>query len=312
MQNITLNMPRVGYKYILEREKNKGIDPYEFAKQELERLLEVCVTAHKAKKKYIRRIFHLPGSPLHLLKYGMDGKGYMDIEKVTYLVGLLGLNEMVQALCGKEIHESEEAQDLGLRIIAYLSLKLDELGEREGLHMVLEESPAESTSKRLAKLDDYYYNGTASKFIRGDKENGAIYYTNSIHFREDSPVSFVDRIKGQSKFHAMVSGGSIVHLWVGENLPDPDSVMSLIKKTHEQTRCTQLTISPEFTLCEKCLTRTPGLKDKCNHCGCDDYRLLTQITRVVGYFSKVLNWVDSKKEELSRRQREFAVCEEIE
>jgi anaerobic ribonucleoside-triphosphate reductase len=626
IQNITLNLPRIGYKYQQSRTEQGQIDPMDFVKKEIDRLLELCLTAHKAKKKYIKKLMSLDTSPLHLLKYGMDGKGYMDIEKVVYLVGLLGLNEMVQAITGKELHESDAAFDFGMKAIAYLSLRVKEIGEKEGMGIVLEESPAESTSKRLAKLDDYYYNGAAAKYIRGNKETGAIYYTNcvsedtevmtedgwkgiddvsagtkvltmdmndkktyyqpvirkyeqtlkkakmvsikgkmtdqlitpnhnvlytnlakkhlvnlttyknlpsafrvfcaapianednpkysddmlallgwiiseghygktdnfmtiaqsevankkkydeidsllkrlgfdyqinfckergpiafrlkkadylevkryfpekripreilntcsvrqlrilldtalkgdgtrhfnvktkswneqatyyssdigiiedvqeamlkigyranvldcpssvcyqvqftrfntteisakkniseveytgrvwcvevdnhtfvarrkgkvfitgnSVHMREDCGIDFIERIRKQSKFHAMVSGGSIIHLWVGENLPSPEAVTTLMQKTFSKTRCTQLTVSPEFTLCEKCLVNSLGLKNKCPKCGNDDLSTLTQITRVVGYFSRVSNWVDSKKEELAHRQHDFAL-----
>jgi ribonucleoside-triphosphate reductase (formate) len=307
LQNITLNLPRVGYRYNKAAEENKSLDAFDFVKQELDRLLEICVTAHKAKKKYIKRLLSMKNTPLYILKHGMDGKGYMDIEKVVYLVGLLGLNEMVQAITGKELHVGKVGFEFGMKVIAYLSLKVRELGEREGMAIVLEESPAEATSKRLAKLDHNYFNGAAEKYIRGNKETGAIYYTNSVHMREDCDADFIERIRKQSKFHAMVSGGSIIHLWVGENLPSQDAVIALIKKTHGNTRCTQLTISPEFTLCEKCVTNFVGLHDKCPKCGNADKALLTQITRVVGYYSRVSNWVDSKKEELLHRQHDFGL-----
>jgi anaerobic ribonucleoside-triphosphate reductase len=308
IQNITLNLPRIGYRFQQNRiEAGNNLDPFEFVKKEIDRLLEICLTAHKAKKKYIKRLLSLENTPLHILKYGMDGKGYMDLEKVVYLVGLLGLNEMVQAVTGKELHEGNVPFDFGMKTIAYLSLRVKEIGEKEGMAIVLEESPAESTSKRLAKLDDYHFNGAAAKYIRGNKETGAIYYTNSIHMREDCGVDFVERIKKQSMFHAMVSGGSIIHLWVGENLPSAASVLSLMKKTFDNTRCTQLTVSPEFTLCEKCCTTMVGLKGKCQKCGNADQAALTQITRVVGYYSRVANWVDSKKEELHHRQHDFSL-----
>ncbi len=307
VQNITLNLPRIAYRYLGEIAENKKLDPFEFYKKEMDRLLDLCLQGHKAKKRYIKRILSLENTPLHLLKYGMDGKGYMDIEKAIYLIGLLGLNEMVQAMTGKELHESEDALDFGLKAISYLSLKVEEISERESMPIVVEESPAESTSKRLAKLDNYYFNGLASKFIRGKKETGAIYYTNSIHLREDAGVDFLERIRIQSKFHNMVTGGSIIHLWVGENIPSPESILSLLKKVHSKTRAQQITISPEFTLCERCLTKMNGLKSKCSKCGNDDPRSLTQITRVVGYFSRISNWVDSKKEELKHRQRNYRI-----
>ncbi|TET42537.1 MAG: hypothetical protein E3J63_00610, partial [Elusimicrobia bacterium] len=62
----------------------------------------------------------------------------------------------------------------------------------------------------------------------------------------------------------------------------------------------QLTISPEFTVCNKCNQLTRGLKEKCSHCGSTE---VYGITRIVGYFSRVSNWNKSKLGELSDRHK---------
>ncbi|MHC4789697.1 MAG: anaerobic ribonucleoside-triphosphate reductase, partial [Planctomycetota bacterium] len=72
------------------------------------------------------------------------------------------------------------------------------------------------------------------------------------------------------------------------------------EKTYRQTQAAQLTISPEFTICEQCHRSTPGLKDLCGHCGSTD---VYGMTRVVGYFSRIPNWNKSKVGELKDRRR---------
>ncbi|HAH69706.1 MAG TPA: anaerobic ribonucleoside-triphosphate reductase, partial [Synergistaceae bacterium] len=75
------------------------------------------------------------------------------MRKASHLIGILGLNEMVEAVTGSQLHESEHAEQLGKAVIQYMDLKCQQLSERLGLKIVLEQTPAESTALRFAKLD---------------------------------------------------------------------------------------------------------------------------------------------------------------
>ena len=126
------------------------------------------------------------------------------------------------------------------------------------------------------------------------------YYTNSIHLRADAPVDMLTRIIKQSKFHTMIESGAIIHAFVGEERPPWNSIMALVKKTFEKTRAAQLTISPEFTICNTCKKVTPKLVDTCSYCESTD---VYGMTRIVGYFSRINNWNSSKLGELRDRHR---------
>jgi ribonucleoside-triphosphate reductase len=76
-----------------------------------------------------------------------------------------------------------------------------------------------------------------------------MYYTNSIHLRADAPVDLITRIRMQSKFHPLIESGAIIHAFIGEERPSTASVLALVRKTFEQTQAAQLTLSPEFTVC---------------------------------------------------------------
>jgi anaerobic ribonucleoside-triphosphate reductase len=108
------------------------------------------------------------------------------------------------------------------------------------------------------------------------------------------------RIERQGKFHPLIESGAITHAFVGEERPPAESIFALVRKTFENTRTAQLTISPEFTLCNDCRRWTDGLKEACGHCGSED---VYGMTRVVGYFSRITNWNKSKLGELKDRRR---------
>jgi ribonucleoside-triphosphate reductase len=74
--------------------------------------------------------------------------------------------------------------------------------------------------------------------------------------------------------------------------------MTLVRKTLENTQAAQITISPEFTICNDCRKWTPRLQDHCDYCNSHD---VYGVSRIVGYFSRISNWNKSKLGELKDR-----------
>jgi ribonucleoside-triphosphate reductase len=228
----------------------------------------------------------------------------VDVDKSTYIIGLIGLNEAIECLTGKELHEGDAPLRLGLKIASYMYFKAREFGKVYGLKISLEESPAESATRRLAKIDLRTY-PEAVRYVCGDKARDEAYYTNSIHLRADAPIDLLKRIQIQSKFHPMIESGAIIHAFVGESRPHPDSICNLVEKTYRNTQAAQLTISPEFTVCLDCNRSERGLKQVCQSCGSSN---VYGVTRIVGYFSRTDNWNKSKLGELTdRRHGNYAV-----
>jgi anaerobic ribonucleoside-triphosphate reductase len=291
-QNVTINLPQASYK--------AGKGNFEGLLKEIEKAIKLAMKAHVQKKKFIAELMSAPHLPLWQIgKNAKDDKPYVDLEKSTYIIGILGLNECVQYLTGKELHEDDEVYKLGLKIIAWMNLKAKEMGKEHNLKVALEESPAESAARRLARIDLREF-PVSKEVIKGDIENEEYYYTNSVHFRADAPISLVERIEKQSRFHPLIESGAILHAFIGEQKPSKESVMNLIDKTFHNTQAAQIAVSPEFTMCNGCHRSTRGLKDSCNYCGSKD---VYGVTRIVGYFSRVNNWNKSKIGELKDRKK---------
>ncbi len=292
LQNVTINLPRIAYKA-------QGNDELLFA--ELNRALELVAKSHLQKKRFIAELLALGREgPLSILCNSPDGESYLRIDRLTYLTGLLGLNEMVQAHTGQQLHESDEALRFGLKVISHMNIKCKQVSNDYGLKMVLEESPAESSGYRLAKLDMKYFPKQTKSVIKGNVNNGEYYYTNSIHVAVDAPLDYIERVQKQSLFHPLIEAGSIVHVWLGEHEPPPESIRNFVIKTFKNTHCAQLAFSPEFTVCNACRRTSRGIQEACPLCGSDD---VYAITRIVGYFSKVPTWNQGKIAELKERIR---------
>ena len=291
-QNVTINLPQAAYR------AGKGNMDKLF--EEIKKGVEIAVKAHLQKRKFISKLMNNPAMPLwEIGKKWKDGRTYVDLDDATYIIGLVGLNECVQYLTGQELHESDEILKAGLKIVAYMHLLAKEYGKEHNLKITLEESPAESATRRMAKVDMRRF-PEAKELVKGDLESDEFYYTNSIHLRADAPVDMITRIKKQSKFHTMIESGAIIHAFVGEERPPMSSILNLVRKTFENTQAAQFTISPEFTVCQACCKTMPKLLERCEYCDSDD---VYGITRIVGYFSRVSNWNKSKLGELKDRHR---------
>ena len=292
LQNVTINLPRLAFKA-------KGADEKLF--DLLSYYLELSAQAHIKKKEFIEELLaKAHRGPLSLLAMKRDGTAYLRMWRVSYLVGILGLNELVQAHFGKELHENDEALKFGLKVISYMKIKCEELSKKHGMHFVLEQTPAESTAYRFAKLDMEHFPEQANKVVKGNKETREMYYTNSTYFNVGEVMSPIEKVKKEGLFHPLIDAGALTHVWLGESKPSPESIANFVIKTFKNTDNAQIAFSPEFTSCNQCGKIVRGLKEVCPYCQSDN---IDGITRITGYFSKISGWNKGKLGELKQRQR---------
>ncbi len=287
LQNITINLPRLAYR-------SKDMDSFY---EHLSETIDLCVKAHEQKRAFIEDVIARDNSPLELLKMNLDGHPYLRMEKTNHLIGMLGLNEAVLAMCGSDL-STQHGYEVGFDIIERMSELIDEAKLATGIKFVLEQTPAESTAYSLAQLDLKHYPESIN-FVRGT--DGSYYYTNSTQLPIDADISAIERIRKEGNMHPLITAGAITHIWLGEHMPNPESLASLIKKVFYKSSNVQVAFSPEFTTCVSCGTTTRGLTDTCSRCGSAD---VEGITRVTGYFSKIHKWNNGKVAELKDRHRQ--------
>lgn len=292
LQNITVNLPRLAFR-------SQHDDNLLF--ENLSKALEIVALAHRQKRAFIVSLLNEGmGGPLALLANSRDGEPYLRMRRVSYLVGILGLNELVQHHLGKEMHESPQALKLGLKIISFMRLKCEELSEKFGFHLVLEQTPAESTAYRFARLDKEHFPQAALNVLKGNLASNEIYYTNSTYLNVKAPLSPVERVKQEGLFHPLIDAGALTHVWLGESQPEAASMANFVVKTFRETQNAQIAFSPEFTSCFDCGKTGRGLLDKCPSCSSSN---IEGITRITGYFSRVPGWNKGKIGELKDRNR---------
>lgn len=292
LQNITINLPRLAFKA-------QGDDTKLFAL--LTENLQLAAKAHGQKKKFIERLMSLgKGGPLSLLAMDLDGEPYLKLHKCSYLIGMVGLNELIRVHLGQELHDSDESIKFGLKVIAHMNIVCNKLAESTGMKFVLEQTPAESTSFRFAKLDLAHFTAEAEKVVQGNREKGEVYYSNSTLFNVGANMSPIARVEKEGLFHPLIEAGSITHIWLGEAQPDKEALAGFVINVFKYTQNDQIAFSPEFTACLACGKTSRGLSETCPYCESKD---VDGITRITGYFTKISSWNKGKLGELHDRYR---------
>lgn len=145
----------------------------------------------------------------------------------TLTIGFIGLAECLKALIGQHHGESEDAQNLGLRIVHHIRERADEKTVETGLNFSVIATPAEGLSGRFIRMDKERF-GTIADIT--DRE----YYTNSFHIPVWHPISAYDKIRLEAPYHAFTNGGHITYVEVdgdpGNNLEAFEDIIRAMKE----------------------------------------------------------------------------------
>jgi anaerobic ribonucleoside-triphosphate reductase len=292
---VTINLPRLGYL---------SADEGEFL-QRLDDLMELALASLEIKRKVLERFTegNLYPYTKHYLsaireRYGQYWKNHFST------IGLVGMNEACLNLLGTSIG-TETGQLFALRVLDHMRERLISFQEQTGNNYNLEATPAEGTSYRLARIDAEKYPGIKSARDSGPEQGSAEaneqgqfpFYTNSSQL----PVQYSDDVFEvldlQDELQTKYTGGTVVHLFVGEEITDPRNVQRLVKLICERYHLPYFTITPTFSICPT-HGYLSGKHEACPRCGA----IAEVYSRVVGYLRPVNQWNEGKVEEFKARR----------
>ncbi|HBT64518.1 MAG TPA: ribonucleoside triphosphate reductase [Ruminococcaceae bacterium] len=208
-------------------------------------------------------------------------------------IGIIGMNEACQNLFGQDCDlTTQDGQEFAVRILNYMRDVIKDIQDETGHYYNLEATPAEGTSYRLAKRDKECYPDIIT--AGGDVP----YYTNSSQL----PVGFTDDIFEtldlQDELQSLYTGGTVLHLYLGEEIRDPQVAKRLINKIFTKYKLPYISLTPTFSICNN-HGYIAGEHFTCPEC--DDK---TEVwSRVVGYLRPVQNYNTGKKEEYKQRKK---------
>jgi ribonucleoside-triphosphate reductase len=208
-------------------------------------------------------------------------------------IGLIGMNEACQNLLGFD-HDltTEEGQQFAVETLNYMRNVIKDIQDETGNYYNLEATPAEGTSYRLAKKDKERY----ADIITAGKD--VPYYTNSSQL----PVGFTDDIFEtldlQDELQSLYTGGTVLHLYLGEEIKEREAAKRLIKKVFSNYKLPYISLTPTFSVCNS-HGYIPGEHPVCPICGSP----AEVWSRVVGYLRPVQNFNTGKREEYFQRKK---------
>ena len=283
---VTINMPRLGATSLNEEEFFQKLETMmDTAKESLEikrKVLEKFSdeNLYPYMKYYLRNIYG---------RFGQFWKNHFST------IGLVGMNEACLNLFGETV-ATEKGNKFTLKVLDFMRDKLVVFQEDTGNNYNLEATPAEGVSYRLAKMDTEKYPDIVTAICNSERK-GEPFYTNSTQLPVNFTNDMFELLDLQDNVQAKYTGGTVIHLFLGERLKDTKALKKLIKKICTNYKLPYFSITPTFSVCPTC-GYVDGEQHACNKCGesCEVY------SRVVGYLRPVKQWNKGKKAEFSARK----------
>lgn len=287
---VTINLPRIGYLSETKQQfRGRLLEMMELARESLE-----------IKRKTIEEQTQRGMYPYsaHYLQNVKDRTGSYWFNHFN-TIGLIGMNEACLNFLGEDI-TTPKGQEFALETLDFMRDTITRFQEETGHVYNLEATPAEGTSYSLAQLDKKKY---PDILTAGAEEP---YYTNSTQL----PVGFTDDIFEtldlQDELQCKYTGGTVLHLYLGEQIRDIEVAKQLLKKAFTNYKLPYLSLTPTFSVCPE-HGYLNGEVYTCPDCG----RKTEVWSRVVGYLRPVQNFHKGKQEEYRQRKKYVIRKEEL-
>ena len=292
----TVNIVRIAIEAMSETDKDKRIATF-FNK--LDSVLDIAAKQlnerYNFQKTALKKQFPLLMNGLWIGSEKLEDCDTIEsvMNQGTLSIGFIGLAECLIALIGKHHGESEEAQELGLRIVSHMAERVSGYAETFQHNFTFLATPAEGLSGRFTKMD-------RKKFgvLRGITDRD--YYTNSSHVPVYYHCTPQHKAAVEGPYHKYENAGHIFYVEVdGDATHNPEAIMAIVdlmdrydigygSVNHNRNRCLDCGYEDA----------TEGLEE-CPHCHGHNIDTLQRIT---GYLVGTTNrWNSAKLAELKDR-----------
>ncbi len=283
---VTMNLPRIGY--LAENKDDfysrlgelmdQARDSLEIKRKVLEKFTERCLYPYT--KFYLKNVYE---------RFGQFWKNHFST------IGLVGMNEASLNLLGCGI-DNPEGNKFAIEVMDFMRDRLISYQENTGNNYNLEATPAEGTSYRLARIDKKRYRDIIVANEHVDN-NSDPFYTNSSQLPVNYTTDVFEVLESQDELQTKYTGGTVLHIFGGEQINNYNSVKNLVKKICDGYRLPYFTFTPTFSICPN-HGYINGENETCPRCGeiCEVY------SRVTGYLRPVSQWNDGKKAEFKMRK----------
>ena len=229
------------------------------------------------------------GETIDKLLYG----GYSTIS-----LGYAGLCECVRYMTGKS-HTDPEAKPFALEVMKYMNKACEKWKEETNIAFSIYGSPIESTTYKFAKCLQRRFG-----IIEGVTDKG--YITNSYHVHVTEPIDAFSKLKFESDFQALSTGGAISYVEVPNMQDNIPAVLSIMEFIYDNIMYAELNTKSDF--CQECgyngeirIVEDDGkLVWECPKCGNRNQNTLNVARRTCGYIGTQF-WNQGRTQEIRER-----------
>ncbi|MFA5132415.1 MAG: ribonucleoside triphosphate reductase [Candidatus Paceibacterota bacterium] len=293
---VTINLPRIAY--LAKSKHGSSLDEAKTAFYErLDAQMDIAKESLEIKRKLLEKLTDAnlyPYTKFYLRNIKKSFGQYWTNHFST--IGLIGMNEVTLNLFGENIGSKVGRQFAG-EVLDHMRHRLIGYQHETGNLYNLEATPAEGVTYRFASRDKKVYPDIIVANEAETKKGAQPFYTNSSHLPVNYTQDIVETLDIQDGLQTKYTGGTVIHLFLGERVSDYRAVPNLVKKICENYKLPYFTITPTFSVCSA-HGYVAGEHFKCPTCNtnCEVY------SRIVGYLRPVSQWNEAKQAEYDIRE----------
>ena len=230
------------------------------------------------------------GETIDKLLYG----GYSTIS-----LGYAGLYECVKYMTGKS-HTDPEATPFALDVMKHMNDACDKWKEETNIGFSIYGSPIESTTYKFAKCLQKRFG-----IVPGVTDKS--YITNSYHVHVSEEIDAFSKLKFESQFQALSTGGAISYVEVPNMQDNIPAVLQVMRFIYDNIMYAELNTKSDFSqVCgydgeiQIVSTEDGKLEWECPHCGNRDQDKLNVARRTCGYIGTQF-WNQGRTQEIKER-----------
>jgi ribonucleoside-triphosphate reductase len=284
---VTINLPRIGYLSASADEFFSSLD------EKITLAAESLAIKRKVLEKFTEKNLY-PYSKYYLKEIKKSSGFYWKNHFST--IGIIGMNEACLNFMGEDI-TTDRGQNFALKVMDFMRDRIAHIQEESGSIFNLEATPGEGTSYRLSMMDKTKFGDTICANESDYRKGAAPYYTNSSQLPVNYTNDIFETLHLQDKLQAKYTGGTVLHMFLGEQVSDIEVIKGLIRKVATNYRLPYFTLTPTFSICPS-HGYLDGEQPTCSVCSNE-----TEVySRVVGYLRPVKQWNGGKQAEYNDRK----------
>ena len=230
------------------------------------------------------------GETIDKLLYG----GYSTIS-----LGYAGLYECVKYMTGRS-HTDPEATPFALAVMKHMNDACNQWKKETNIGFSIYGSPIESTTYKFAKCLQKRFG-----IVPGVTDKS--YITNSYHVFVGEEIDAFSKLKFESQFQALSTGGAISYVEVPDMQGNIPAVLQVIRFIYDNIMYAELNTKSDY--CQNCgyegeikivTTEDGKLVWECPHCGNRDQNTLNVARRTCGYIGTQF-WNQGRTQEIKER-----------